>query len=56
MVLPSIKIPSCVDEIFPLRTKECVNSERKTLNFVIIKLKPRLFRFSLKTFPSFTGC
>ena len=45
----------CVGRIFPLRTGEYVSCERSAPNFVIITLKPRSFRFSMKTFPSYTG-
>ena len=33
----------------------CVSCGRSATNFVIIKQKPRSSRFSMRTFPSFTG-
>ena len=44
-----------IDKIFPLWTEHFVNCERSVPNFVITTLGPRLFRFSLKTYPSFNG-
>ena len=45
----------CIDGHSPLRTGEYVSCERSAPNFVIITLKPRSFRFLMKTFPSYTG-
>ena len=49
------KSPLCIDGIFPLWTEYFVNCERSAPNLVIIMLKPKPFRFYLKTFPSYTG-
>lgn len=43
----------CIDGNSPLWTEYFINSERNAPNFVIITLKPRLFRFFLKILPSF---
>ena len=45
----------CVDKKYPFVNGGMHKQRRSAPNFVIIKLKHRLFRFSLKIFPSFTG-
>ena len=45
----------CTEDFPPYERGKYVYCERSAPNFVIIKLKPRLFRFSLRTIPSFTG-
>ena len=45
----------CKALFFPLWTANFVNCKRSSPNLVIIMLKPKPFRFYLKTFPSFTG-